>query len=265
MPYLSALLPLFAGIQSFGLGLIAFYLSKNGIRRSFLRLCILTFYWQLSWVVLFLNPGSPYTDLICRIGYSGIIFLPVFAYEAACRYFKKPMAHILPFHLLNLGFLAALWTTDLFVKGDHKYWFGHYPEAGILHPFYLATVVFYIISVSLTLTKALKSEADPVNRIRMKYFFMAILVFSFSGVDYLLNYPALVDLIGVDLYPLGVFFISFAVFIFILCHFVILNKTLGRRVAKQTMQLTQSVKDLKKAADVKKNFIANITHELRTP
>ena len=265
MAYLSALLPLFAAIISFGLGMVALYLSKNGIRKSFLRVCALTVYWQFSWVILFLNPWPEYADIICKIGYSGIIFLPLFCYETAYRYFGDPRKHIAPFHLLNLGFLVALWTTDLFIKGAHPYWFGDYPEAGVLHPLYLATIVCYIINICRTLTKALKSEQDPIHRIRIKYFLLSILVFSFSGVDYLLNYPALMTTMGMELYPLGVFFISFSVFIFILCHFVILNMTLERRVAQQTKQLTLSVKELKKAADVKKNFIANITHELRTP
>ncbi len=265
MAYLSALLPLFAAIIAFGLGIVAFYMSKNGIRKSFLRLCALTFYWQFSWVILFLNPWPEYAATICRIGYSGIIFLPVVCYETACRTFGKPQKFIAPFHLLNLGFLITLWTTNLFIKGAHAYWFGDYPEAGLLHPLYLATIVYYIISITLILTRALQSETDSIHRIRIKYFLLSILVFSFSGMDYLLNYPDLMAAMGIELYPLGVFFISFSVFIFLLCHFVILNMTLGRRVAKQTEQLTQSVKALEKAADVKKNFIANITHELRTP
>ncbi len=265
MPYLSALLPLFAAVVSFGLGLTAFYLSKNSIRKSFLRLCAVTVHWQMSWVFLFLCTDPGFADIICKIGYSGIIFLPIICYETICLYLKKKPKDIPVFYGLNLGLLACLWTTDLFIQGPHKYWFGFYPKAGILHQVYLLTVVYFIGRVILDLLRVYRQEADPVKKTRIKYFLLSTMVFSLSGVDYLLNYPVIVGTLDLELYPFGVFFISFAIFIFILCHFVILNMTLEKRVVQKTRQLSQSVKDLEKAANVKKNFIANITHELRTP
>lgn len=265
MPYLSALLPLFAGIISFGLGLTAFYLSKSGFRGRFMRLCIVTVHWQISWVLLFLSPDPAYADLICRIGYSGIIFLPIICYETICLYLNKKSRDIPVFYGLNMGFLACLWTTDLFIRGPHQYWFGFYPEAGVLHKFYLLTVAYFLSRVMISLVRVYRTETEPVRKTRAKYFLLSIMVFSLSGVDYLLNYPALVQSIGADLYPVGIFFISFSIFIFILCHFVVLNMTLEKRVNQKTRELTQSVKDLEKAASAKKNFIANITHELRTP
>ncbi|MCG8638065.1 MAG: ATP-binding protein [Desulfobacterales bacterium] len=265
MPYLSALLPLLAGVISFGLGITAFYLSKNGIRKNFLKLCTVTVHWQLSWVFLFLCTDSGYADIICKIGYSGIIFLPVICYETICMYLKKVPGEVPVFYGLNLGFLACLWTTDLFILGPHKYWFGFYPEAGVLHRLYLVTVVYLLGRVIRALIRVYRDETEPVRKTRIKYFLLSTMVFSLSGVDYLLNYPGLVKSLGMDLYPFGGFFISFAIFIFILCHFIVLNMTLEKRVNRKTRQLSQSVKDLEKAASVKKNFIANITHELRTP
>ncbi len=265
MPYLSALLPLFAAIISFGLGVTAYYLSKNEIRKSFIKLCAITVYWQLSWVILFLTTDMTHAGLICKIGYSGIIFLPIACYETITRHLNASQNDLPFFYILNIGFLISLWTTDLFIQGPHIYWFGYYPRAGILHTVYLLTAVYFLIRTTLALTKVYKKAQDPVKKIRLKYFFLSTMVFALSGIDYLLNYPDIVDKSGVDLYPFGVFFISFAIFIFVLCHFIILNMTLEKRVAHQTKQLRQSVKDLEKSANVKKNFIANITHELRTP
>ncbi|WDP91371.1 MAG: response regulator [Desulfobacter sp.] len=265
MPYLSALLPLFAAALSMGLALTAYYLSRDKLRNSIFKLCALTVYWQISWAFLFLCSDIEQADLVCRIGYSGIIFLPLICYEALNRYLHESPWDKPVLYIINTGFLAALWTTDLFIRGPYIYWFGFYPEAGILHPVYLVTAVWLLVRVSLSLARVYKREIEPINRIRVKYFLMATLVFSLSGTDYLLNYPALVEWMGVDLYPIGVFFISFSIFIFIFCHFIILNLTLEKRVARQTRQLRQSVQDLEQAASVKKNFIANITHELRTP
>ncbi|MDD9302736.1 MAG: response regulator [Desulfobacter sp.] len=204
-------------------------------------------------------------DLICRIGYSGIIFLPLACYETLYRYLEEPRKEIPWLYGLNTGFFVSLWTTDLFVQGPYNYWFGFYPAAGILHQIYLLIVVYCVIRITISLTRVYQREKQAIKRTRAKYFLLSTLVFSMSSTDYLLNYPGLVNSLNIDLYPFGFFFISFSIFILILCHFVILNMTLEKRVHHQTRQLRQSVKDLEKAASVKKNFIANITHELRTP
>ena len=88
MPYLSAVLPLFAAIVSLSLGIAGYYLSKGDVRRLFLRLCCITFFWQFSWVVLFISNNSEYAGLICKIGYSGIIFFPLSGYETVAHYLK---------------------------------------------------------------------------------------------------------------------------------------------------------------------------------
>jgi len=265
MPYLSAVLPLFAAIVSLCLGITVYFLARGKIRWIFLRFCFITFYWQFSWVILFLSHNSEYADLICKIGYSGIIFLPLTCYETVAHYLKISKKDVIILYFVCFGFLFSLWRTDLFIQGSHLYWFGYYPKANILHGVYLLTVVYLLVKSTYTLIRFHRKEVDPVRKAQLKFFFVATIVFSASGIDYLLNYPALAEKIGFRLYPFGVFLIIFSVFIFVLSHFITLNLTLEKRVAEQTQQLKNSVDALEKAASAKKNFIANVTHELRTP
>ncbi|WP_299981695.1 HD domain-containing phosphohydrolase [Desulfobacula sp.] len=265
MLYLSAMLPLFAGIVSLCLGIVVYYLSRGKIRRIFLRFCFITFYWQFSWVILFLSPNSEYADLICKIGYSGIIFLPLTCYETAAHYLKISKKDIFILYFVCFGFLFSLWRTDLFIQGHHLYWFGYYPKANVLHGVYLLMVVYLLTKSTYIMIRFHRKETDPVRKAQLKFFLLAAIVFSISGIDYLLNYPFLVEKLGFNLYPVGVFFVIFSVFIFVLSHFITLNLTLEKRVTEQTQQLKNSVDALEKAASAKKDFIANVTHELRTP
>ncbi|MCK5349973.1 MAG: hypothetical protein KAJ25_11315, partial [Desulfobacula sp.] len=220
MPYLSAVLPLFAAIVSLCLGIAAYYLSRGPIRRIFLRFCFITFYWQFSWVILFLSHNSGYADLICKIGYSGIIFLPLSCYETVAHYLKIPKKDVLILYLVCFGFLFILWRTDLFIQGPHLYWFGYYPKANILHSGHLLMIAYLLTKSTYVLIRFHREETDPVRKAQLKFFLLSTIVFSASGIDYLLNYPTLVEKIGLQIYPIGVFFINFSIFIFVLSHFM---------------------------------------------
>jgi putative two-component system response regulator len=265
MQYLSAILPLFSAIIYLCLGVSVFFLSRGQLRKVFLRFCYITFHWQFSWFLLFLLNDPEHSELICRIGYSGIIFLPVSAYETLVHYQNHSTRHIRWIYWLCFGFLISLWTTDLFMKGIHTYPFGFYPEANILHLLYLLMVCFLIVRNTVVMIKVIRKEQNPIKKKQLVIFLISTIIFCFSSIDYLLNYPSLIENINFQFYPFGVFFITLSLLVFILSHFITLNLTLESRVAQKTIQLKESIEALKEAANTKKEFIANVTHELRTP
>ena len=175
---------------------------------------------------------------------------------------KKPLIW---FYAVSIGFLISLWTSDLFIKGAYLQAFGYYPEAGILHGAYIMMVCILMAIIFFILYRVLKEEKNPIQRAQIKFFFISTVLFCFSALDYVLNYPALVDKLNFQLYPFGVFFLSFSMLVFILSHFITLNLTLEKRVALKTVQLKDSITALEESARTKKDFIANVTHELRTP
>lgn len=266
MQYLSSILPLFSAIIYLFLGITVFFLSQGTLRKVFLRFCCITFYWQFSWFLLFWLNDTDSSYLLCKIGYSGIIFLPVSCYETVIHYLKLPTRHIRWLYCLCFGFLISLWTTNFFIKGAHAYGFGYYPEANILlHPAYILMTAFLITRSGVVMIKVLKKEENPIRKKQLKFFLVATIIFSFSSIDYLLNYPALMRHFNIELYPFGVLLITLSLLVFILSHLITLNMSLENRVAAKTLQLITSIKALKKADNTKKEFIANITHELRTP
>ncbi len=265
MQYLSAILPLFSAILFLCLGMSVYFLSKGKLRGVFLRFCYLTFHWQFSWFVLFSLNNSNYSDLICRIGYSGIIFLPVTFYETIIHYLNLSKKSLIWFYSISTGFLISLWTSNLFIKGAYLQAFGYYPEAGILHAAYMVMVCILMVLIFFKLYRVFKEAKDPINRNQLRLFFISFFLFCFSAFDYFLNYPFIVNKLNIQLYPIGVFFLAFSMVVFVFSHFMTLNLTLEKRVASKTVQLKDSITALEESARVKKDFIANVTHELRTP
>jgi response regulator RpfG family c-di-GMP phosphodiesterase/signal transduction histidine kinase len=265
MQYLSAILPLFSAIIFLSLGCTVYFLSRNRLRRVFLRFSYITFHWQISWFVQFMLDSPMHADLICRIGYSGIIFLPVSVYETVLAYLKLPQKGIKACYAICSVYLLLLWTTDWFIKGAYPYEFGFYPEAGFLHLTYLLMILLIFLQNTHLFFLEYKKERDVIKKRQLFHFLIASILFSFASIDYLLNYPVLIEFINITLYPVGVFFLMFSVLIFILSHFITLNLTLEKRVSEKTIQLETYVDALEAADILKKNLIANVTHELRTP
>ncbi|WP_232364050.1 ATP-binding response regulator [Desulforapulum autotrophicum] len=191
--------------------------------------------------------------------------MPITFYETVVCYLSLPRKYLAWFYSLAFGFFVCLWTTDLFIKGPYLQGFGYYPEAGPLHVVYLAMVCFLMVQILFFLYRVFKKETDFLRKTQVKFFFISSIVFCFSAVDYLLNYPMIAQELNNQMYPFGVFFISWSMLIFVLSHFITLNLTLEKRVAIKTAQLKESITALEESARVKKDFIANITHELRTP
>jgi hypothetical protein len=189
----------------------------------------------------------------------------VTVYETVVHYLNLPKKYLKWFYCLCFAFLLSLWTTDLFIKGAYLQSFGYYPEAGMIHGAYLLMVCFLMVKIFIDLYRVLKLEQDLIKKTQLKFFFISIIIFCFSAIDYFLNYPVITEKLNVQIYPFGVFFISFSMLVFILSHFITLNLTLENRVALKTIQLKNSITALEETARSKKDFIANVTYDRKWP
>lgn len=260
-----AILPLLSSILFLIAGINIYLLNKGNERNAFLRFCYFTFHWQFAWFVLFSFSDEHTNTLIARIGYTGIIFIPVTFYESLCAFLNVKSRATKYIYLISVILLLFLWFTDYFISGCYKYYFGYYPKANFMHLVYLVMVAFILVNVILLFRKKLKREKEKTKRSEIVIISTGLLVYAFAAEDYLLNYPYLVEKYNLQLYPLGVFFIIISMSIFLYAHKGKINQQLERQIEERTEELKNSLKALEETQEEKKRFVSSIAHDLKNP
>lgn len=195
--------PAVIAILFLGYGL--YVLQQRGRTRvtlSFFLLCLTTFFWQATWAVLF-RVEDPDTALtLAHVGYLMILFLPTTLYHFLVEITgtEKERRLVMASYALCGVLAILLLTTPWIVAGTYDYFFGPYPEAGVLHPLHVLQTGVVVLR-GLYITWIAQRDAAPRQRIRLRYCIASLLIYLFAAVDYLCNY-------GLEFYPPGVFLIS---------------------------------------------------------
>jgi len=235
-PY--AISPLICAVFSLLLG--SFVLSKNAkssVNRSFALLCLETFWWQACWFTIYYAGTDPQKDLVVRVGYSLILFLPFTYYHFVVEFLglRREMVWVRRFYFVGIFWLFLLWSTKLFIAGHNEFSWGTYGKAGLLHPVYLMCMVIMAWRV-LTFLKAsmVDPERSALARNQTKLVFLSTCLYCFAAVEYLINY-------GVSFYPIGVFFIlgSFLLITYAIITLHLMDITLAIR--DTTLRLVSSL------------------------
>ena len=148
-PFLSALL----------FGFLAVFVStrrKRTVLNSTLALaCSVTCWWQSCWFFLFSTENISEAQLLAKVGYTGIIFIPFALYHFFVIYVrsKQDLPFVVASYLVGGGLVLLLWMTDLFVGGVYQYSWGFYPKAGPLHPLFLALLAVLALRALVLLRK----------------------------------------------------------------------------------------------------------------
>ena len=196
--------PLLCAVVSFTLG--AFVFTKNprsSLHRSFALLCWATTWWQVSWFATYFFNEPIHKDLIMRIAYVDITFLPVVYYHYAVRFLKRdeewPFVRLC--YLIGLVvFMPLLWTTKLYIAGYVDHWWGYYPKVGILHPVYLVgSLTIVVRSLFILHAGTTDPRLTPVVRNRNRFAFYSHFIYSIAVVEYAITYGV------IQIYPIGVF------------------------------------------------------------
>lgn len=198
-----SLLP--ALVSGLFLGYGVYVLAAKGFNRvslCFFALCLTTFFWQATWAVLFQVRDPFWTEVLVRLGYLLIIFLPTSLYHFLVEIADEPKDR--RWVMLSYGVAIVLGGfnlgSELFVAGYYEYFFGHYPKAGPLHVLHvLQTVV--VVNRGLFVTWRATRGASPDQRARLNLCVASLFIYFFAAVDYLCNY-------GFEFYPPGVFFLA---------------------------------------------------------
>jgi len=220
-PLISSVLFLFLGIG------VYINNKKSSINKTFTLVCLVTFWWQFSWFILFNSQSEKLANYFVRIGYIGIIFIPIFFFHFFLSFFPK----ILKFdkyllylsYFLGFIFEISLFTTNYFINGFYKYSWGFYPKASPLHLIYLLLLFVLTFRVIYLLFYYLgkKKEVSPDYYYQTKFMLWALLFYVPASTDFIINY-------GAGFYPFGFLFIL--IFLGITAYAITKHRLFGIKV-----------------------------------
>ena len=172
--------------------------SKANQNNQFALLAFSTGLWFLAYVFMY-NSKNPDAALVfARIGYAGIIMIPVFLWGFTAGYANYPiLKKLYPIAMcIGLVFLMLNFSGS-FITGVYKYFWGFYPKGGLV---LIAFIVWFcfVFLVSLLVFRKLAKERT-VSSIRARYLFIAFIFAIFGCTDYLANF-------GFAVYPVGYLF-----------------------------------------------------------
>lgn len=182
--------------------LISVHATNATLKRFGVLLCLAVTWWQACYIVLFSIKSEFIANIISRLSYSVIIFIP-YLYGHFFHYagVGKKSKFITVIFYLSLLFLPFIWLSKFFIEGVWHYYFGFYTKCGYLHIAYLAlisTMSIYIYAKFL-----IELKISPKKRSQLKSSLIAFTIFIFAGSDYLIKH-------GLEFYPLGWVFVSFS-------------------------------------------------------
>jgi len=204
--------PLISSVLLFILGFFVFSKNKKSVSNLlFFVICVATVFWQFSFFILFSIHNSVLADFFVRTCYSGIVLLPPFFFHfvylfvgrtgKTSKSFDRYLIYII--YLVSLFFEIILFSSNYFINSYRIYSWGFYPSAGTIHPVFVFILTLTILRMIYVLYVEMKNtkKLSDYRYHQLKYFFLALLFFILSSLDFLPNY-------GISLfYPLGFLFI----------------------------------------------------------
>jgi two-component system, CAI-1 autoinducer sensor kinase/phosphatase CqsS len=172
----------------------------NRVSIIFFLHCIITFFWQATWAVLFQVRDPELAIFLIKFGYLFILFLPTTLYHfySALSGRQKELPWIYASYAFAVVLSGFNLASDLFVNGYYDYFWGYYPKASALHPLHLLQTAV-VVSRGLYIVLRQEKIAPSDQRMRLRICLASMLVYSFAAIDYFCNY-------GVAIYPLGAIF-----------------------------------------------------------
>lgn len=194
---------IFSSFFVLGFGFFTFINNSNSkINQAFLRLTISIFIWLISYSFVEVLFEKNLILSVFRIGYTGIIFIPITFYEFIAYFLGriKDKYLILALYVIGLYFSFELHVNHNLINGLFSYFWGYYPKAvlplhGIFLAFFLILFTFPFIYLGINLL----SEVNQIQLARVRYVFLGSLLASIGSIDFLPNY-------GISFVPIGFIF-----------------------------------------------------------
>jgi signal transduction histidine kinase/CheY-like chemotaxis protein len=200
--------------------------KKSAINVTFALVCLVTTWWQLSWFFLFNTANTELVEILVRVGYAGIIFIPVTFFHFFFHFLdiKGKLDKFLLFfsYTASVVFELLLFNTNYFVDGFYQFSWGYYPKVGFGHLLYLSLLLLLLFRILFLLIFSLRHrDVSPYKYYQIKYFLWAMIFYSLAAVDFLTNY-------GVPFYPVG--FVFIIIFLGIIAYTIIRYRLMDIRI-----------------------------------
>ena len=219
-------------------------------------LCLNTLWWHLGGVFLFSTRDIALATTIAKLGHVGILALPfTFHYFYSALIGQESRLFVTKI-CLYVFFLSCLVFTDWIIQGVSLFSWGYYPKAGILHPYFLVLVTYFVTSSLVSTFQQIKRTPDPSKRKTLQICQAAGVIYGFGAVDFLVNYKL------TENYPFGFLFsiIFIATVSYAVIHFDLFSKE-----AKLLEELKQAQR-AQKEGDIRLGRLATqVVHDLRSP
>jgi len=181
-----------------------FVISRNPrsiVNLTFAAGSFSTTYWQGTWAVLFNIEDPNLALLIVKIGYSGIIFIPVVFFHFIDSFTRSGEKRLVVlFYIVGITFLIFLWFSNLYIIGAQRFFWGFYPKKGVLHPLYIvALAVMFFRGLYLLVRYRQQVSTQPIRVNQANYVIASTIIYGFASSDFLVNY-------GFEVYPIGFLF-----------------------------------------------------------
>ncbi|MEK6561408.1 MAG: histidine kinase N-terminal 7TM domain-containing protein, partial [Nitrospirota bacterium] len=225
--------PLLCAIYALFLGIIVFKKNpKSGAHQSFSLLCLATVVWlsfySINFTLSYSHPNYSVIDIIYRIAYCGIAFIAVAFFHHTIEFLGIKWAKAWNIGNYIYGFILSLLIlrTNLIVNGVKEFFWGFYPQAGPLHPYFLTYfLALLLISFSLFLKKFFSADMGSTEKNQFKYLFLALFIFGFASFDFVPNY-------GISWYPWG--YIPTTLFLSIVTYAIIKHRLMDINIVFKT-------------------------------
>ena len=192
-------------ITSIAILLYGFYVFSRNFRSSiyfsFFLITTALSLWLFSFSMLFVSTGSHAAFIWAKIGYIGIVYIPVAVYQFTVFFLNlKNQKKILIINYVLYAVFVLLMNSAVSIKGMKHYFFGYYPKAGSLQILFVIFffVLFYAAIQNLRVERK-KAEPGSTLQMRMKYMMWGVITASLAAVDFLPAY-------GIEIYPFGFLF-----------------------------------------------------------
>ncbi len=222
-------IPFTSSLLAFVLGWVSYlHHPSSRIHQRFFLLCMSVFFWPLSLGVM-LNLRDPDSVILwTKIGHTTCTLAPAVLVDFVIVLTGKDRLRWVArlYYLFSCCFLVLMWTTSSYFSGTvHSYPWGMYAAAGplvTLDALAATTAVLWTWPVLLRAVRGARRSAIPQQYNQLRYFQLALFLFSFALLDYLPKY-------GIGILPMGSFFI--AAFAAVVTYAIVRHQLLDIRIA----------------------------------